>query len=290
MNRQEIRYAALNKLGVPETQRDDPRFWSTSELNDMINECNRDLVKKTEYYRKNNTVIVADEQTYFDLPDDCFKVLRVTHDGEKLRPSSTAELDDLDLNWRDDAESDPIYYFIDVLQPGKLGVYPRPTDTGGTYDYSQEYGIINVLAETGTTFTFSGEYGAIVNMKNDEDYEFNQDEGVCVRITTTSDNLKIDYVAIPPELTEDTESPAINEVYHDAYVYYLVKEALLKYNDRKDQSKIGMYEMKYNNIVAEAAEQYKNNTTPAKERRIRSTKRTGVPEPRFPQDREVTYP
>jgi hypothetical protein len=269
---------------VPDEQLSDPRFWSIAELNDYVNECNKDLAVKTEFKQKNRITLVADEQTYFDLPSDCYKVLRVTYDDDKLYPITMRELDTYDENWRDTTQTEPERYFLDNLAPGKLGVWPRTTTSGTTFDFDTEYGVMVRLTEDSTDATFDQETGAVTNITNTGDYEFNQEYGVVVRVATTDDNLKVDYVAIPDDLTVDTDEPEMNKNFHIAYVYFVCKEALLKHGDQRDTQKAMLYEQKYMRKMQEAAQLYRFDKTPDRVWRMKARKVSRGFGPRLPSN------
>lgn len=116
---------------------DDPantRF-STTQVQDKIQEAQERFVLDTRALRDSTTDTVVDGTQEYSLPSDVLDIVRMAHKGVELVRISKADLDFYTTARWDQTTGTPTYFYVD-LDPNnkKYGLYPIPTaNDAGAY-------------------------------------------------------------------------------------------------------------------------------------------------------------
>lgn len=127
----QILFDARRVLADPDKQR-----WSDKDLLAFLNEGLIDFCTKTRILRKKSKITLTTNEALFDLPEDCWQVLRVTYKNGVLPIVTREELDTKPLpnylaawrpgpNWADDTGK-PLAVLFDMLDFHQGELYPVP--------------------------------------------------------------------------------------------------------------------------------------------------------------------
>lgn len=129
---QQIIVNARRTLADPQKQR-----WSDKTLLCYLNEGLVDFCSRTRILRKKATITLTSHEALFDLPKDCWQVLRVSYKNRVLPIVTREELDTKPLpnylaawrpgpNWADNSGK-PLAVLFDMIAFNKGELYPTPT-------------------------------------------------------------------------------------------------------------------------------------------------------------------
>lgn len=131
MNRKEIRDRILDGLNEAP---DNPIFWSTSQIDDVIDEAQEVLSEQSDAIRRTVLVPLRDGTIYYPvqgIAPDIMAPYRIStrHNFRRLTAASLNQLDRRHIQWMQ-ATGDPWVWF--PISWDLFGIYPHPA-IGGNY-------------------------------------------------------------------------------------------------------------------------------------------------------------
>ena len=183
--------------------------FSNDMLLEWANAAIRDLVDDCQCLERRQAINVeASTQTY-DLPDDCDRVLRAAHDGDKLIQATKSGLQESAYRWDSDTGT-PRWYFVDMLNE-QIGLYPVPNLGSTTVESTTGYGV--VVSDTG--------FGVVVD---DSEAEALEDYGAVIH-TLSALELEVYFTARAATMDGDDDVPSIPAWAHPLVLYAMLRNA-----------------------------------------------------------------
>lgn len=107
--------------------------YTDAQLNNMINQTQRDVVNFTWVIHKNTSITLIIGTTYYTLPTDIIGIERVAWKRQNI-PEQTLQGLDSKVNFGDwgIAAGPPQAYFQDPTQSTTIGIYPWPSNSSST--------------------------------------------------------------------------------------------------------------------------------------------------------------
>lgn len=121
--------------------------WSLDRLRRLIDEAQTDIATKALLLRKKVQIKIEADINEYQLPSDAFMLSRVVNsDGDLLPILSHSFMDDEKDAWEIDTGSSIERVVFDKLNPGRIKVYPIPTEANsGEIFINADYGIIATI-------------------------------------------------------------------------------------------------------------------------------------------------
>jgi hypothetical protein len=209
--------------------------YTDDRILDIINEAQRDLVKKTGMLVTKSEIALVAEQADYTLPSDLYSLSRVTVGGIRIPFSSTSLMDEKSDSWENVVGTSPEYIIYDQSNLDEIRVYPIPST-------------VTLVSEPPTT-TLEGSmpYGAFMGYSSDTNTS-----GVI------NGTLQITYQRKPTDGTiGNSLDNDIDNIYKEVVVYYCASVLLLESHNDREVSRGTMYQGKYteeiNNLIVNKA-------------------------------------
>jgi 6-phosphogluconolactonase (cycloisomerase 2 family) len=244
------------------------RFWSDEEILRSINEGYLDFVRRTECLWKFDVIPIVADQTEYDLPSDCIRLLWIGDDTKNLVGQSLAYMDQLDDSWI--GRSGDAAYFVSELNGIKtINLYQTPETAGGasfTADTNHseadaDHGLLVGAADAGTALTFTADSNhseadadhGIILAGTGESILFSGEKttGIISKMDQHDANFFILYAYEPPEFNnlQEAQTPLFLKAYHVAIVHFSLSELYLKEGDTQNIPLADFYRMLYEDAV-----------------------------------------
>ncbi len=111
-------------------QDDDYDLFSEDDLDDLINEAQRDYAERTKALRSESVISSKENIEQYNFPADYLEFIRMEDDdGGKIIPKGWEWLEETYGEKYRDATGDPIYLYSDLDGDGQFRFYPRPDPT-----------------------------------------------------------------------------------------------------------------------------------------------------------------
>lgn len=111
--------------------------FSNSQVNDLINECQRETVAYAWPITKASSFELVAGTTYYSLSNDFLAIRRVTWRNRVLDEKSPKALDSM-KEW-ETVSGSPINYFVTFSSRTLIGIYPFPADSTSTGTVKVEF-------------------------------------------------------------------------------------------------------------------------------------------------------
>lgn len=192
--------------------KNDEGFWSEQEVKDAINDAYIFIADEAQCFKLEAIIEVVANERKYKLPENYVigSLHRVEFDEEKIFPISSHELDEYNLNWRDESTSEPTHYLPpgDLCNTDEIILYPKPDTTGAVYNLaseSEDKGVITTV-EDDSYEEFVQEEGVIVD-SDAEETQFDETTGTgpVLDIKDPSGNIKVFGAKYPKRLYNDKE-------------------------------------------------------------------------------------
>lgn len=262
---------ARDTLADPDAER-----WSDARLLRLLSEAQEDLVIHTELLKQSVALPLVIGQAVYDLPSDCYRILRASTDAHEIPLQSFNEMDeaarrdiyttdsqnqrnsiigsDFDnrqATWEDTTGSEVEAIIYDHRNPSSIRFYPIPNDSVATSQYTFEnagpivfvgdelYGVVTAV-EGPPDYTFDSVYGAATSFFDPSvQFEYiDSPYGVVTSITETKGFVTIWYTSVPAELTDVLLSTlVVPKMYDKALKYYIIANAFDDDYDTRHEQK-----------------------------------------------------
>lgn len=239
---EEILVRVRDTLADPNKER-----WSDPRLIRLVDEAQKQIVLQAKTLRATKVIQIFAGVAELVLPDDCYRLLRVTQAGKagSYLPKGVvvqlASFDQMDAtyetNWEDIEGSVLERIIFDKLKRGKIRLYPIPTEDNLVWTIDadsvvhDQFGLVvavedyNVSPIYGVASDFEG--ATFVNHETGEaDWA-----GVTVYVTGSPASLTIRYLKRPETIVDALSSLEIDDAYDQAIKFYVTGMAL---RDDKD--------------------------------------------------------
>lgn len=134
------------------------RRYSDTQLNNIINQTQRDVVNVSWIIKKSTAIPLAINTTYYSFPSDIIAIHRVTFRNANLPEATLQSLDSrAEFGAWATQYGLPTDYFQDPAQPGKIGVYPWPQTVSSTGTLSIIYYSQGTDLALDADFPFNGD-------------------------------------------------------------------------------------------------------------------------------------
>lgn len=216
--------------------------WTDAEINSYIDEGCFYIQQLSNSFQDVAVVESVASQSDYNLPDNCYQLIRVAFDRQFLPQTTEYELDrDTSSSWRGDPTGTPCRFYLKQFNVASL--YQIPRTSGPAYAASQETG---ELVQIDSTFTFSSEFGVVTQLINtngssvnlfqtDPLNRFNNpDYGLVVDYADSTQNLEFMFVAQTDNMFDDSQFPQFQETFQPAVVYYSLMRCFLRDGEFQD--------------------------------------------------------
>lgn len=227
--------------------------WTDARLLRILDEGQKQIVLNANLLRTKATLSLIPGVAEYNLPEDCFNIIRVTYKGVSLPIMSHEELDDYaergvtatqGQSW-ETAESTTVEAFVfDKINFSKYKLYPIPIGSAGsmTLENVDHLGDANMgLIISASGYLSSGVYGLISELVDDGelftttsynlDITVDSNYGFTVMFDDNASDITLYYLKRPTTLTVVSDNLEIDEVWDMALKYYVTGMAL---RDDKD--------------------------------------------------------
>ncbi|GAF92175.1 unnamed protein product, partial [marine sediment metagenome] len=157
------------------------RFWSDEELLRSINEGYLDFTRRTMCLQKFGMIGIVAEQTEYDLPTDCIKLLWVSDGIRNLVGQSLAYMDDLDDGWLT-RDGTPAYYVQELAGIKKFNLYETP-GTSGISTFTADANHSEADADHGLLVGLEQDDVEVTFIADSNHAEADADHGIVINIT-----------------------------------------------------------------------------------------------------------
>ena len=239
---EEILVRVRDTLADPNKER-----WTDPRLIRLVDEAQKQIVLQAKTLRATKVVQIFAGIETLALPDDCYRLLRVTQAGavDSALPKGTVvqlasfdQMDDTyDTNWEDVEGSVVERVIFDKLQRGKIRLYPIPTEDNLVWTIDadsvvhDQFGIVVAVED----YNVSPIYGVASDFEGATFVNFETGEadwaGVTVYVTGAPASLTIRYLKRPETIIDVLSSLEIDDAYDQAIKFYVTGMAL---RDDKD--------------------------------------------------------
>lgn len=135
------------------------KYWSDEEITEYLVDGQEDFVRYTHCLRGEFPITSKENQTVYNLPDDCMEVIRLQNsEGTVLTPATSEELDRTKGPGWETATGTPSAFFSDLDGAGQFRFYPRPVP-------SDEIGAIQNTRYSLSHFSLPPYTGTLSDMK-----------------------------------------------------------------------------------------------------------------------------
>lgn len=224
--------------------------WTEAELESYMDEGAFYIQQLASSFWDYAVTPAVASQADYSLPDNCYQLIRTTFDRQFLPQTTEYELDrDTSSAWRGDPTGRPARFYL--KQFNQVSLYQVPRTSGNSYSASQETGEAlnftlpdNVTLDT--SFSFSSNFGVVVQMTNtsgssiirfspDPQNRFmNPDLGIVIGFADDTQNLGFMFLAQTDTMTDDTQSPQLDQPLHPAMVYYTLMRCFAREGEFQD--------------------------------------------------------
>lgn len=258
MNRGKLRRRVISLL----QEEADPRHWTADEINENLNEGQREFNKIARQVRIRIEYAVGLYGNLFPAPTNALSIVSATYwDGNDEILLKIKSRDYLDhaygSNWQDDIGTDPRIIYEALVQEipfigirDYLSLYPIPNVTAISLDQedlSAELGTAGVLVWQDD----SGTYGIPVGVLEEDVYGVDGAMyGMIIGIyspATTAELLKIESVKNTKDMTTDGDEPEIREANHMTIVNYALHKCFEREGDQQNIIQSDRYKKKFDN-------------------------------------------
>jgi hypothetical protein len=243
LTRSQLRTRVLRELQDPTA-----KFYTTSIVNDLLNEAQEMFVTDTRCLRESGTINVISGTAEYALTGLTPKVLEVLRVALPPSPGQTNEVELIYLSQEDCARQDA--YWRQTIGPNPWA-YMR---------WNEGFDAIRLYPIPQTNFTaliaagdvaFDALYGGVDDVENLTDAEFTSLYGDVDDVDPRYGALRVDYVAAPAEMDSDDDTPSIPAQWQDALYYYAVARCCEMSTPIAQVQKAGLYMGKYQEHVAQ---------------------------------------
>ena len=115
-------------------------WWTSSEIKTWYNEIYIDICREGGFKRTRDvTTDSVEDQVAYSVPDDTITILGMTYDGKHIHPTTLAELNAHDKNWRSRGSGEPYwYYYEDGGRYIEISLFPKPDADGVEIGFNVE--------------------------------------------------------------------------------------------------------------------------------------------------------
>lgn len=224
--------------------------WTDAELNGYMDEGAFYIQQLTASLWDYDVMPVTGSQSDYDLPDNCYQLIRVCFDRQFLPQTTEYELDrDTSSAWRGDPTGVPCRFYLKQFNLASL--YQIPRTTGNSYSATQEIGeadnfTLSDNVTLDTSFTFSQETGCVTQLVNTSGSSVNKfvpdplnrfvsaEYGIVTGFADETQNLSCMYVAQTDTMTADNQEPQFQQTFHPAMPYYVLMRCFSRDGEFQD--------------------------------------------------------
>lgn len=222
--------------------------WSDAELNRYANEGTFYVQQITEFYQDSDNKVVTSGTSTYAAPSLEHQFIRLAFDRDLVPQTNEYELDrDTCTSWRGMQSGVSQYFYRPTLN--QVALWPPPNTSGDTSIFGSELGV--VVEITGDPlYALSGEFGVVTGFTDTEGsigkfrsdifaslYQANGPQfGVLINYTNDEGNLSSIFVAIPQQMTADTDVPQLPPFAHWGIINYMVAKAFAREGEFQDMS------------------------------------------------------
>lgn len=243
--------------------------WSDADLLNILSEGHKDLSLHSSILTGQYDLYIEEGVQYYTLPDDVWKLTRVTYADTVLPLVSHSQLDDATLakfnidfglnvkadNW-EAATGSPCAIIYDRRNVNQLKVYPIPDDSALDRDYDFDmadpaefygdgaFGVVTSIDQ----YTFDSPFGCVTNLFDPavKSETFSSVFGVVSDIQSNTQVLKCYYIKIPSHLETVQDDLLTPTMFDTALKYYVVGHAFMNDLNQEYQAKgaqqLGFYD------------------------------------------------
>lgn len=245
----------LDKCKITLGDKEGDRY-TDSDLLLLLSEAQEDFSKETNILRSNISMLVNKSSPYVKLPDNVFKLTRITYMDKPLPLVSYEELDymlsktsDNEYGFCDGWEGQkglPKAVVYDKNNLGYVRLYPDPS---GLLDdiLEDDFGVMTGIDDLVADGSVSSNYGVVADVYDPKLV------------------LNIYYVRSSSEITEITDQLEIPPVYDIALKYYIIGHSFLNDIDtawqQKGAQQLGFYQKQLDSAKKSTSHNHTNSST-----------------------------
>ena len=254
--------------------------WSDPRLLRVLDEGQKDIVLRAKLLRTKATLPINIHKAVYDLPSDCYRLIRATYKNKALRFASHTQMDGrlnsrIDaIQWEDKTGNSIKNLVFDKLNTKTIKVYPIIPSSDGPWEYESDVNnpsellsnlsLGSIVNATGLDIDI---YGSAVDMDVGVDDEVQHENidptvdgayGICFDFESTEEDVSegfvIYYIKKPVTISSVSQELEVDDEWDTALKHY-VTGMVLKDNREEQDRQMGNEELTiYNFLVEEAKE------------------------------------
>jgi hypothetical protein len=248
--------------------------WTDARLLRLLDDGQKQINLTARLLRATVSFQLSPAVAVYDLPTDCYALLRISNKQDKQLPFVSHEEMDRRYGhngllasgeaWDTATGTDIETIIYNKLIPGTFRVYPIPTGTESSFDLENPdhaadpiFGLL-VVASGYTTDSSYGLLADIDGVDADENAYVSEDPdldplyGITIAFDDNPQDLNIVYLKTPTAITSLSSELEISDIWDIALKHYVAGMALRDDKDTQNRSFASEELMLYNNNVRQA--------------------------------------